>query len=96
MLKMVAIVKYKMTAKNVTTSYFSAYFAILNIINMGITMITTIRCTLNSLSSSEAEIKTTICWKWQSFGNLDGSHFKIQDGCQKQQPLTFQVVLLQY
>ena len=28
--------------------------------------------------------------------DLDGSHFKIQDGCQKQQPVTFQVFLLQY
>ena len=32
MLKMVVAVKYKMAAKKATTSYFSAYFAILNII----------------------------------------------------------------
>ena len=58
--------------------------------------ITTIWCIINSLGSSEAEMKTKICEKWHSFGNLDGSHFKIQDGCQKQQPVTFQVLLLQH
>ena len=78
-LKMVAIVKYKVAAKKQRPVTLVLILQSRTTINMGIN---TIWCIFNSLGSSEAEMKTKICGKWHSFGYLDGSQLKIQDGCQ--------------